>query len=228
MSVSAGRALGDAWRTLWRDPRPMLGAAGLLFVAVAALNTFDLLLAPLDPPDLDKLAIYFAVAVPWSVVVLVPLMAGLDIMAIRQVRGQAVRTVDVAEGFRRGARAMAIYVTLSFFLTLGYLLFVVPGIILTLSLMLAPLYALDQDMGVRQSLRASMMATRRRMGAMFAFLAAAVGISLLGTALLVVGLVPAIAWLFLARAELYRQVRGEHALTAPPTDEVAPARPIPA
>lgn len=218
--LNTGAAFKAGWRAMRARPRPAWLTGTTLFMAVSAVNLVDFALQPLNPYDPGRLAAYFGFAIPWTLVVLLPVAAGADMMLLAQLRNKALPGFGAA--YRLFGSAVGTYVLMGLIIALGFVLFIVPGIVLAGRLSLMPLFAVDQELTPLGALKASWTATSGQGWTMLKFVAASFGIALLGLLLLVVGLIPAIALIMLARAELYRMAIFE----AERPDDLRPRGPV--
>lgn len=123
-------------------------------------------------------------------------------------RGQTPQFGDMFTG---GSRFLPLLGAL--FLTLlavgfGYVLLIVPGIILGLGLAFAQFYVVDQNMGPIDALKASWEATKGHKGHLFLFGLVAVLIGLAGYAACCIGIFAAIPLIMVAWATIYTRVSG--------------------
>jgi uncharacterized membrane protein len=97
---------------------------------------------------------------------------------------------------------------LSLIVLFGYVLLIIPGIILALGLGFAQFYCVDAGMGPVESLKHSWEATKGHKGKIFLFGLAAFGISLLGLLACCVGFYVATPLVWLAFAIIYVRLSG--------------------
>lgn len=91
---------------------------------------------------------------------------------------------------------------------LGLLLFIIPGVILSLGFMNAGFYVVDQKMGPVESLKASWESTDGQKGSLFVYTLAELGITILGMLACCFGIFVAIPVCLLARAIIYMRMSG--------------------
>lgn len=83
------------------------------------------------------------------IVTIAPLIYGLTYMAVKGVRGEKVEINDVFEGFNHFISSWVLVLVASILLSIGYLLLVIPGIILSILLLYAfPLLVLKGYGGI--------------------------------------------------------------------------------
>jgi uncharacterized membrane protein len=88
-----------------------------------------------------------------SFIIAGPLTAGLYAMVLRVQRHEPVVFSDLFEGFREFGRAFGVYVLTTIALIVGFLLLVVPGIILAVGLWPGLFLVMDDDLGVVDTLK---------------------------------------------------------------------------
>lgn len=141
MSVTAqgGMAMMDkATQTkmmldMWQEIRPMLTTFDFVLVAASSL--------------------FFAVAV-------IGLIVGFFRMTLDVVDHGTSSPVRVLSGFSCALRFLIASIVSMIVIIFGFILFIVPGIILVLRLRFFPYYIIDRNMGALESLKASYRATK--------------------------------------------------------------------
>lgn len=103
----------------------------------------------------------------------------------------------------------------------GFLLLIVPGVVIAIGMALAPYYVVDADLGPVEAMKASWAATRGQKGDLFVLFVVGVCLSLLGILLLGVGLAATGPTFALAQAIVFTRMSGRgvvvrHESLAPP------------
>lgn len=101
-----------------------------------------------------------------------------------------------------------------FIVLFGYVLFIVPGIIATVTFMFATYFVVDKGLGPIEALKASARITKGNRLRLLAFVGAGMLISLLGMLALVVGLFVAVPVVSLAGVQAYRRLSAAADATA--------------
>lgn len=142
--------------------------------------------------------------------------AGFTGAALRATRGEAVSFGDffAAGGQFIPFAAMTFLKTLA--IVLGMIVFIVPGIILSLGFANAPFFVIDQKLGPIASLKASWESAEGQKGNLFLLQLAEIGITFLGVLSCCLGLFVAVPLLMVARAIVYTRMSGTAAPPAPP------------
>ena len=163
---------------------------------------------------------YFAVHVPLMIIAWLIgefFMAGFIHAALRAVR---TRNATFGDFFAAGGRFVP-FVVMSFLkfcaIFFGFVLLIVPGVILMLGFANASFYVIDQNLGPIAALKASWESSDGQKGNLFLLGLAEIGVTLLGLLACCLGIFVAVPVMFVARAIVYTKMSG----TAPPP--VAPA-----
>jgi len=142
--------------------------------------------------------------------------AGMTRAALRASRENNVTFGDF---FSAGGRffsflGMSILRTLA--VVFGLVLFIVPGIILSLGFFNAGFYVVDQGMGPIDSLKASWESTDGQKGNLFVYTLAEIGLTIVGMVACCFGIFVAIPVCLLARAIIYMRMSGSGPAAASP------------
>ncbi len=122
-------------------------------------------------------------------------------------RGAPFQVTDMFAVFRRNYwSAVAAYILAAAAVLLGLLCLIVPGIIIAIRLSFVSYLVIDRKLGPLEAVRASWEMTRGHSWNLFGLGVAALLIILLGLACLVVGVLPAMAWVYSAYAVYYLSV----------------------
>lgn len=152
--------------------------------------------------------------------------AGFSRMYLAGARGQSPEFAHVFSGGPHFARMLGATFLFSVIVMLGFMLLVVPGIILSLGLMLYPYYVVDRGMGPVEALRASWDATLGSKGKLFLLGLYSFGVMILGMLACCVGMFPALAVITLAQAIVYVRLTGtESTAQAPQYQQPYPYNP---
>ena len=195
---------------------------GVLFVSIGAGAV-----AQNGAPDEGALVALAIVGVVLALVALVVLlmpifMARLIRIAISAVRGNTPVVNDIFKGEMRYGAMLALLLLQSTLVGLGYMCFIVPGVILAIGTHFAAFLVVDQKMGAVDALKASWQLTKGRKGAVFGIV---IVLSLVNMG---AGLIPFVghfigySLMMLGLAIVYLRLLGEPAPWLPP--EASPYR----
>lgn len=219
--LGVGSALGHGWATLKRHFWTLI-VATLIYVAVEAVsNVFTV-----DPGPGSPESPISVLSPLWSILVTAPLLVGYVSLALRAVRGEEPKLGDLLAGFRTYVDAVAGMLLYAIAVGVGLLLLVVPGLVATVRLSFTPHLIVDRGLGPLDALQASWEATRGHGWSLFGLLIVSLLVLVGGLILLIVGVVPAIAWVATSWATYYDRATGNPAPTSDPAP--APGEPSPA
>lgn len=134
--------------------------------------------------------------------------AGFIRMYLSAARGQSPEFAHVFSGGPHFFRMLGAMVIHSILVVLGFAFLIVPGVILSLGLLLYPYYVVDRGMQPIDALRASWEATTGQKGKLFVLGLYSLGVMLLGLIACCIGSLPALAVITLAQAIVYVRVTG--------------------
>lgn len=150
----------------------------------------------------------------YSILVTGPLVVGLAYLALRAVRGFDPQLGDLLAGFRTYVAAVGGMLVYALAVLVGLLLLVVPGLVAAVRLSFTPFLIVDREMAPVDAVKASWAATRGHGWSLFGLLLVSALILLGGLVLLLVGVVPAIAWIATAWAAYYHRATTSEGATA--------------
>jgi hypothetical protein len=134
--------------------------------------------------------------------------SGLTRIWLEAARGQTPSFGTMFTGGDRFFAFLIAYFLLSLVAGVGFLLLVVPGVILLLGLGLAPFYVVDAKMGPIAALQASWAATKGQKGDLFVALLASMGVIIVGLLACGVGMFVAAPICYVAYAVAYTRISG--------------------
>jgi len=134
--------------------------------------------------------------------------AGFTKMYLAAARGGAPEFAHIFSGAPRFLPMLGAMFLQLLLVTIGFMLFIVPGVILALGLMLYPYYVVDREMGPIEALKASWATTMGQKGKLFVLGLYWLGISLLGLVACCIGALPALAVITLTQAIVYCRLSG--------------------
>jgi len=148
---TVGELLGDSWKlvsgfkgTVWLASLAYMGVAiaiGFLTQVVAAMTQSAVIAQVLN----------FVL----TCAVLYPMFAGLMMLGVRRAAGAETRATMVGDYLPKAGRIAGLYIMQCLLIGIGLLLFIIPGIYLAVSYLIALPLAIDRDMGIGQALETS-------------------------------------------------------------------------
>jgi hypothetical protein len=231
-----GEVLSGAWNVFQRHWAPLcvgilvVGMAiGVPILVVYLVGIFALVAATSGGGGVDigapEVALLAAIAVPLAAVLFLvpPIFLGRLIrMAITALRGGTPEVGDLFRGETRYGPMLGLLFLQSMCVYLGYVLLIVPGVILGLGLHFSAHLVVDRRLGAIEAMKASWRLTTGRKGQIFVL-----GL-VLGLVAAVCGFIPFVghfigySLMLLALSIVYLRLMGEAAPALPPP--VPPAR----
>lgn len=194
------------WQTFEKRPWILIGAPLLAF----AIGTIPTLFVPnptlgpggelIDPP-FDT---YYAITSFISLVASIYVSLALTTFSLRA--HDDVEAVQIEDLWNPGAfwRFLGAYILALIVVSLGFLAFVIPGVILAVGFSFVPFLVVDRGLGPIEALKESRRITKGHKWKLFGLMLALMGVSLVGTLALVVGLFVALPVTMIAYTHAYR------------------------
>jgi uncharacterized membrane protein len=153
----------------------------------------------------------------YHLLVMVPLNYGGLCVYLRAARAQTPRVDDLFEAFRSAyGRTILAHVLFVVLVGVGFVLLVVPGIIVATRLSFVPFLVVDEHLDAVSAVEESWRRTRGHAGTIFLVWLLGIPVAVGGLALLGVGIVPAMMWIHLAFATLFAAVTASEARVTSP------------
>lgn len=202
---------GHAWRQMWRYFWRLIVIGIVYFVLTAVLSgvlggiTGSMSASsPNGNPNVVVTGFVGLLSTLLSVFVSIPLSYGVAYVFVRAARDEPPQVSDLFEAFRSAYwPSIANAILLGIIVGLGYILFIIPGIILSIRLSFASFLVVDEHFGPWEAITESWRRTRGYSWTIIGMALLAIGISIVGLILLVIGIIPASLLIYLAFATLY-------------------------
>jgi len=136
---------------------------------------------------------------------LMPLNAGLIIMAFKAMNGSTPEISDIFSGYKRFGDSLLVQLVTGIFIGLGFVLCIAPGVYLAVCYMLALPLVIDSGMGFWDAMTLSMAEIRRQWMSFFVLALLLLLVILVGALALGVGMLVAIPVCACATASAYKQ-----------------------
>lgn len=137
-----------------------------------------------------------------------PFIAGINMVGIRQAAGQPVRFAEVFSHFGRTLPLLGAAILMGILVNLGYMLFILPGIYLTVALMLTVPLIVERKLSAWEAMMTSCKAINKHWFKVF-FLYFLLGIILVISMIpLCIGLIWTLPMFIVAQGVLYRTIFG--------------------
>lgn len=202
-------SLGEGWQVLRANFWTLI-VATLVYMGVEAVsNVFTVGPGPGGPQrPISVLSPLF------SILVTAPLLVGFAHLVLRAVRGHEPQLNDLLAGFRTYVNAVGGMLLYSIAITVGLILLIVPGIVAMVRLSFTPYLIVDRDLDPVGAVKTSWQLTAGHGWSLFGLLLVSVLILVGGVLLLIVGVVPAMAWVMCGWAVYYNEATGPPARTS--------------
>jgi hypothetical protein len=208
-SLSIGECVGFGWETFKKRPGILIGALLLTIIipAIPGMLVPGPELVPGEGPPLPSTASALASLIG----IVLGILAHLGAITFALRAHDNVETVEIGDLWNPRAfwRFLGAEILLGIIVFFGFLLLVVPGVIAALGLGFAPYLVVDRGLGSVEALKQSWQLTKGYKWSLLVLALALIGLNLLGTLALVVGLlvtVP-ISWLAVTHAFRTMQAR---------------------
>lgn len=208
---TVGSALGVGWNAVKKNPIPLVGGFFLVAVlqwAVQAGLQYVMLGGSAQTQDPFAALGAMGVLLPVLMVFSIYLMIGEFRVALAAARGQDVEIPMFFSGYDRLLPGILLSIIVYAGTAIGFLLLIIPGIILSLGWSMCFVTLADTDMSTGDMLADSWEATKGQKGRIFLFGLASAGIILLGMLALYVGIFVALPVVMVGFAEVYMCVTG--------------------
>lgn len=205
-----GGALHDAWDALNRRPGLVIGSALLYgFLNFIVWGFFQALIA-----SDEHGASGFVAMIGWAFSAI--MNSGLLYTMLRIVRGENPPIEVLFAGFPKTLSILLAGLLVGLAIFLGFLLFLIPGVIIALGFSMYRLLIMDREAGGIEAIEASWRMMRGYKLQYFLLVLATIGINLLGFLCLGIGLIVTIPLTTAAKAAFYNRI---HAVNPPQLEE---------
>ena len=184
---------------------------GIFAIVIAARAVFSTLSSYAQNRHLAWLSV---VIIALSALVQIVFGISTTAIALKLYRGEPVRVAEVfyTHGkFKNYIIAGILYLLILFG---GFILFIIPGFVWMVKYQFFPWLLVDKNLKPVEALRASARMTRGNKWKLFWYWIVSIGVSLVGLAVVGVGIIPAAALVFLGYTFLYKQLSIQNAESA--------------
>ena len=143
-----------------------------------------------------------------SMLVAAPLSLGFSIYALNLFRDGSAEYNNVFDGFKSLGKALGVYFLTIISVLIGFILFIVPGIILALGLSMAYFIMIDKpELGVVDTLKESWRITKGNKTKLLGLSLRFIPWAILGILCLIVGIAFVLPWMQMSYASFYDQIK---------------------
>lgn len=190
-TVKIGESLKIGWTLFMKRPWYLIGlllATGGLFAATISQGTL---------------------ATALSSIVACTFMA----LMFKHSKGESISFDDLFTIDQRWISFAFLSLIKGFFILLGFICFIVPGIYLAIRWSFAELLVIDKNMRPLEALRASSVLTEGQRGKLFLFSFVAALLIVFGLLFFIIGAVVAVLVTFFAKIEIYKNLQAQKTIT---------------
>jgi len=205
-ALSIGDCIGYAWETFKKRPWFLIGALLLAMIIASLPGLFGPhpQIGPdgqLIPPPFNA---YYAISSLVSIIV--SILVGLGITTFSLRAHDNVESAQIADLWNPAPfwRFLGAHILCLFAIALGFIAFIVPGIIIAMGLAFVPYLVVERGLGPIDAIKESWRITKGHKWQLFLLVLTLIGINLLGTLALLVGLLVTLPVTMLALVHAYR------------------------
>ena len=211
-SFAVGKTISEAWNLISGHKWPIwVGFFAIMGITIGIEFLVGLLGFGSQTGQQEPSALGFGVGVlSWllQVVLCAPIAAGLALYCARVASGKQVQLGDIFSLYPSMQSLGLLQISLNLMVFIGILLFIIPGIYLSVAYALALVLQADRKLGIWNSLEASRKAITRRWFSVFLLLILLSILMVISTLPLGIGLIWTLPMLFMAIGILYRNIFG--------------------
>ena len=142
----------------------------------------------------------------YSILVMNPVEYGVTFAFLKAARGDKLEISNMFEAFRNYWNTVLANLLVGIIVFIGFVLFIIPGIIFACKLVFTPYLVVDRKMQVIEAVKQSWRMTNGHAWKVFLIGLLAIPISIAGLICFGVGIIVSIMWIRLAFASLYHSV----------------------
>jgi uncharacterized membrane protein len=205
-TLSIGDCINYGWETFKKRPWILIGAV-LLSIIIASLPGMfgpQPEIGPdgqVIPPPITTMHVIVSIA---SLVVSILVAIGLTTFSLRA--HDNIESVQIADLWNPAPfwRFLAAHILTAIVVTLGFIAFIVPGVILATGLGFVPYLVIERGLGPIEAMKESWRITKGHKWQLFLLIVALIGINILGVLALLVGVLVSIPVAMIAFVHAYR------------------------
>lgn len=142
----------------------------------------------------------------YNILLVGPVNYGVSFAYLKAARGDKVEIEDMFESFKNYWNVVLANILVGVIVVVGLIFFIVPGVIFACKLAFTPYLVVDRKMEAIEAVKTSWNMTNGHALTIFLMGLLAILICIAGFICLIVGIIPAIMWVYLALASLYHAV----------------------
>ena len=184
---------------------PLLLVSLVLIVAEipTALADFDID----DDFDAEPFTALHGLGMLYYLLILPVFQYGVHYVNLKAADNQDFEVKEIFSGFNKYVKVVLANLLMMFLVGLGFVLFIIPGIIVLCKLAFVPYLVMEQDLGPVAAVEASWKMTKGHAWTVFVMALLAIPIMILGFILAFVGVIFALMWILISFAGFYHAVK---------------------
>lgn len=224
MHWEIGEVINQAWALFKPNWGPLVGSlfVGQMVGGVARLPIQMMMGSGQVTPQDDAYWPMLGVSALIGILVQTFFQAGWMKMWLDTARGRAPNFGDAFGGLRRFGPMLLVVLLSTLAILSGFVLLIVPGVILGVGLMFAGWFVVDKNMGAVDAMKESWRITSGQRGKLFGFGIALAGVIMLGYFACCIGVLAAVPVAQLATGIVYLRLTGQASYDPSEPDQYAP------
>lgn len=194
---TVGAVYGHGWRSVFSGDTLSLFVVVVIGLAISSVASL-----------LDAVPSFL-----FAILIETPIVYGLAYVYLRAVRQEEVGIEQMFAPFKQFADVVLSGTLVTIFIVLGFVLLIVPGIIIGCRLAFVPYLIMDKKLKTVPAMKESWELTRGHSWRIFGMYLLAIPIIILGLICFVVGILVSFMWMYAAFASMYFAITG-----APPVE----------
>ncbi|WP_067581858.1 hypothetical protein [Endozoicomonas ascidiicola] len=203
-SISIGHILGEAWQRTG-GAKWIIHLAMFIYFGISILAGIGIAIIAMVLPESGMTEMFYQLLM---MAVTTPLWAGLWMIGLRRAVGAPVRASQILDYFHLTLPLLGLYLLMTVFTVLGFLLLILPGIYLAIAYLLAIPLMVDKGLAPWEAMEASRKAISKRWFTVFGLTLAISFLNLLAMIPFGLGLIWTLPMTNIAFGILYRNIFG--------------------
>ena len=202
--ISIKEALSVGWKGFKKDVGMWVGLMITIFVVSMVVGSFSY---SFDIETGQSSGTFAGNILGWVLNVFMTI--GILTIAIKTVRGQKGSFGELftaCSSFQKFFNMFAVNVLMGIVVLIGFILLIIPGVIASMMLFLAPYYVAIENMGPIEAMKRSAESMKGYKMQLFLFILTSIGIIILGALAFGVGLLVAVPVVTIASAHIYERI----------------------
>ena len=206
--LALGAILGEAWDRLTGAKWILLGGFALFYVAMAVLWLVAGVALRGVGIDISASPLWSAIGQLLFSALVYPFAAGVVLTAARHMTGLPIAFADLFANYGTAGRLLGAGLLVQVLTLVGFVLFIIPGIYLSVAYLLTGALIAERDMGIWQAMETSRKLVSKHWFTVFGIGLVAVVLMMVSALFLLVPLIWTLPWAMLCIGAIYRNLVG--------------------